>query len=336
MRKLIVRAVLLAAWLGCAAHAQIYHVADLNAEQIRALDRQKTVVILPGGILEQHGPQLPSGTDGFSNAWLTDRLAEAVVARPGWSVLIFPMVPLGHGPANELGGRYSSPGSYAVRRSTLRAVFMDLGTELGEQGFRHIFVVHGHGSPYHNLALDQAGEYFRDTYGGSMVNLRGLQPKAEQLARLKLPANEPESTAEDEKENGALDVHAGLEETSRMMFLRPDLVSPLYRTLQPLAVNNPVELFDVPHAANWPGYLGSPRLATAAHGAQLQQYRAVRDTTLALAILDGLDDREIPRYASFMLGMKPVAAGLEGSNQYEADVERKQLEWLKKKNMNTR
>jgi creatinine amidohydrolase len=38
------------------AHAQIYHVARMNTEQLAALDRQKTVLMLTGGILEEHGP----------------------------------------------------------------------------------------------------------------------------------------------------------------------------------------------------------------------------------------------------------------------------------------
>jgi creatinine amidohydrolase/Fe(II)-dependent formamide hydrolase-like protein len=41
----------------------MYRVAELNTEQIRALDRARTAVILPGGILEEHGPYLPSYTD---------------------------------------------------------------------------------------------------------------------------------------------------------------------------------------------------------------------------------------------------------------------------------
>jgi len=40
-------------------NAQIYRVAQMNIDQIRALDKQKTVVILPGGMLEEHGPHLP-------------------------------------------------------------------------------------------------------------------------------------------------------------------------------------------------------------------------------------------------------------------------------------
>jgi hypothetical protein len=79
--------------------------------------------------------------------------------------------------ANEIGYKNVFPGSYGVRASTLRTVFMDLATQLGEQGFRWVFIVHGHGSPLHNQALDQADDYFRDSFGGRMVNLDGLLPK---------------------------------------------------------------------------------------------------------------------------------------------------------------
>jgi creatinine amidohydrolase/Fe(II)-dependent formamide hydrolase-like protein len=312
--------------------AQIYRVAQMNTGQISALDKQKTVVLLPGGILEEHGPHLPSFADGYSNEWLTQKLAEAIVERPGWAVLVFPIIPLGHGGGNEIGGKYVFPGTYSIRRTTLRAILMDLATELGDQGFRRIFVMHGHGAPFHNLMLDQAGDYFRDTYGGSMVNLHGLEPTAEQLSKLKLAPPDLNLSESEKRENGSMDVHAGLEETSRLIFLRPDLVHPNYRTLQPFAANNPVELFQVPKSANWLGYLGSPRLATAAYGARLQQYRAAQTNALALAILDGfLDEREIPRYASFMLSDRSVAKALEGSSGHEAEVERKQRVWLKQK-----
>jgi creatinine amidohydrolase len=129
----------LVAWIAAPAAGQVYRVAEMSTEQIRALDRARTVVILPGGILEQHGPYLPSYTDGYRNERLAATLAEAVVTRPGWAALVFPAVPLGTGGANEIGRKYVFPGTYAVRSTTLRAVFMDLATELGEQGFRWMF-----------------------------------------------------------------------------------------------------------------------------------------------------------------------------------------------------
>ena len=42
--------------VGSGASADVVRVGDLNTRQIRALDRNKTVVFLQGGMLEEHGP----------------------------------------------------------------------------------------------------------------------------------------------------------------------------------------------------------------------------------------------------------------------------------------
>ncbi len=62
--------------------AQVLHFAELNTEQIRALERENTIVLISGGILEQHGPFLPSYTDGYRNEWAVGELAQAIAARP--------------------------------------------------------------------------------------------------------------------------------------------------------------------------------------------------------------------------------------------------------------
>ncbi len=164
---------LLALWLlpVSSALGQTYRVTEMNTEQLRALDRNRTVVLLPGGILEEHGPYLPSFSDGYANERFTEELADAISDRPGWNALVFPQIPLGSGGANEIGRKYVFDGTYAIRSTTLRAVFMDLATALGEAGFQWIFVVHGHGAATHNRALDQAGDYFHDMYGGRMARL---------------------------------------------------------------------------------------------------------------------------------------------------------------------
>ena len=92
------------------AFAQTYHVKEMNTEQIKALDREKTVVLLPEGILEEHGPYLPSFSDGYMAERRTEDLANAIVERPGWKVLIFPLIPLGSVGANILGQKYVFPG----------------------------------------------------------------------------------------------------------------------------------------------------------------------------------------------------------------------------------
>ncbi len=128
---------------------------------------------------------------------------------------MFPTIPLGTGGANEIGYKNIFSGSYGIRASTLRAVFMDLATQLGDQGFRHVFIIHGHGSPLHNQALDQAGDYFRDIYGGRMVNLDGLEPKP----TADLPPF-PILTDAELAENG-LDIHAGIVRTKPVVVYHP-------------------------------------------------------------------------------------------------------------------
>jgi len=63
IRQLIGFALLGAEALAAPSQAQVFLVAEMNCEQVRALDRKTTVVILPGGILEEHGPYLPAYTE---------------------------------------------------------------------------------------------------------------------------------------------------------------------------------------------------------------------------------------------------------------------------------
>jgi len=96
---------------------------------------------------------------------------------------------------------------------------MDLADQLGQQGFRWIVVVHGHGDPAHNRMLDQAGDYFHNTYGGEMVNLIGY------LWAMKLKEFR---TPEQQKQDG-LPEHATMSETSWIMALKPQAVAADYK-----------------------------------------------------------------------------------------------------------
>lgn len=304
--------------------AQIYRVAEMNAEQIRKLNKDKTVVLIPGGILEEHGSHLPSFTDGYWNERVTEELAKAISAKPGWSVVIFPTIPLGNSGANDIGGKYSFPGTYAVRFSTLRAIFMDLATELGEQKFKRVFVVHGHGAPNHNRALDQAGDYFREVYGGQMVNLTGLMPV--------IAAWDGKKTESERKEDG-LPIHAGMDETSMMLALRPDLVSPAYKTAQPFSGEKMEDLISIAQKKDWLGYFGSPRLARSEQYANGWQIALNEAISIALKILNGFDDRQIPRFGDEMQKSAIDVALDRASLKHEDEIRNKQETWLKKKRL---
>ncbi len=302
--------------------AQVIRLAELNSRQITELDRQKTVVIMPGGTMEEHGPYLPTFTDGFMNEWWADRLAEAVAKRPGWSAVIYPTIPLGDGGANEIGFKYSFAGTYGVRVKTLRAVYMDLGTELGNQGFRWIFVIQNHGSSLHNLALDQAGDFFHDTYGGQMINLFGLEPTGSE--------DEAPPAAEFVKESG-IDIHAGLSETSRILFIRPNLVDVAYSTAKPFTISDPDDFSKVASRSDWLGYFGTPRRATADYGRYVMEYRSTIMNKAALNIVDGSDPKKIKRFADH--AMKEEADIVAGGLKYDDAVEKKQRDWIRKKGL---
>jgi creatinine amidohydrolase len=304
---------------------RIYRLAEMNVQQIKNLNKEKTVVILPGGILEQHGPFLPTFTDGYWNEQVTQDLAAAIAAKPGWSVVIFPTIPLGNSGANDIAGNFSFPGTYAVRFETLRSIFMDLATELGEQRFKWIFVVHGHGAPNHVRALDQAGDYFRDVYRGRMVNLTGLLPV--------ISLWDGKKSDEERKEDG-LPIHAGMDETSMMLALRPGLVDPNYKSAKPFASDTMENLIGISKSRDWPGYFGSPRLAAAEKYADGWQRASHEAISLALKTLDGADARTIPRFGDEMKKSPPDVALDKAALKHEAQIKRKQDAWLKKKRLN--
>ena len=82
MQKLIVF-IIAALAFATPLSAQVLRFAELNTRDFAKLNLKQTVVILPGGILEEHGPYLPAGTDDIFNAKLADDLAHAIASRPG-------------------------------------------------------------------------------------------------------------------------------------------------------------------------------------------------------------------------------------------------------------
>ncbi len=302
-----------------AAPAHVRRVAELTVPEIARLDRARTAVILPGGILEEHGPYLPAYADGYLNERLADSLAAAIASRPGWTALVFPPIPLGNSGANDIGGRFSFPGTYTVRFETLRAVFLDLADELGEQGFRWVFLVHLHGGPNHSRALDQAGDYFRHAFGGRMVHLAGLLSV--------IGAMEGPKSAEARAADGLV-IHSGMDETSLLLHLRPDLVSREHLAATDEADSSMAGLIRLARAPGWPGYFGAPRLATAAHGQAI--WRAIADSAVgaALRILDGADPSRLARYATAMAASPPDVRLDAASRRAEAARARRQQAWL--------
>lgn len=311
-----------------AAGAQIRNVGELNTRQIRALDRARTVVILPGGMLEEHGPYLPAFTDGILSERLTSHIAKAVAAsKPGWTVLVFPPISAGASGSNEIGGHFTFPGTFAIRPSTLRAVYMDLASELGDQGFRWIMVVHVHGSPLHIGAIDDAGDFFHDTYGGRMVNLWGLLPV------LGGWGNAMSGMTAEQKRDDGVSLHGGADEHSMMLYLAPQLVAPGFRNAPSVTGANMQASFAAAKQPNWPGYIGAPKHASVALGKKIWDGFAGAAAKTTIDILNGTDPAGIPRYHAALVKNPLYQGWIESARVRDSTLAERQRAWQSRRAM---
>ena len=311
------------ALVGSVASAEVVRVGDLNTRQIRALDRDRTVVFLQGGMLEEHGPYLPAFTDGILSERLTLEIANGVVAKdPKWTALLFPPVSVGASGYNEIGRQFVFPGTYAVRPSTLKAMYMDLATELGEQGFKWIMVVHVHGSPLHIAALDEAGDYFRDTYRGRMVNLWGLLPVIGGWGSAMSVMTDAQK-----KEDG-VSLHAGADEHSLMLHLQPNLVAPDYLQAPSITGSSYAESVAAARQKDWPGYIGAPRLGNAALGRGIWASFSAAALKTTLEILGGTDPATYQRYLPFMQRNPAYQEWIASATDRDRALGERQQAWI--------
>ena len=207
-----------------APRSRIYKLEELTWPQIDALDRQRTLFILPVGMIEQHGPHLPVGADTIGVTYEANGASTRVSrALPDWNVVMMPAVNYGQSGANQLGDMPIHPGTYAIRQSTLRSLVADLGGQIAQNGFKWIFVMNGHGAPTHNIAINEACDFVSETFRVTMLHLTGLFRADAAIQSSGEKINAKYFSAADLSSFG-MDVHAGVGETSGMLAVRPDLV----------------------------------------------------------------------------------------------------------------
>jgi creatinine amidohydrolase/Fe(II)-dependent formamide hydrolase-like protein len=194
---------------------------------------------------------------------------------------------------------------------------MDLADQLGKRHFRWIFVVHGHGDPAHNRMLDDAGDYFHDSYGGVMLNVLGhvwaMPPRD-----FRTPA---------ERESDGLPEHASMTETSVILALRPDIVAPDFRSAAPQAGHSMQELQRIAEADAWPGYFGAPALASPELGEKIYGLWIERAKELVLGVINGRPYANLPRYGTLYSDDPADAAAAI----FNAEMEERHRAWLKKR-----
>ena len=278
-----------------AAGPGVSKLEELTFPQIDALDRQRTLFILPVGMIEQHGPHLPVGADTIGVSYEANAAATRVSrALPGWNVVVMPPINYGHSGANNLGDMPIHPGTYAIRQSTLRSLVADIGAQVAQNRFTWIFVLNGHASPTHNIAIDEACDFVSETFRVTMLHLTSLLrgDPALQSGGEKIRARHFRA---DELSSFGLDVHAGVSETSQMLAVRPELVRPVYRSLPNQAGQSLEELRQIATTPGWQGYLSSPARSTAAYGRAIKEWWIAGFTDLMIRTVRGENMFDHPR-----------------------------------------
>lgn len=181
-----------------------YLMERMSVRDVReALSRTKTV-ILPIGVVEQHGYHLPLSTDTITACELAARTAEKT------GCIVAPPVNY-----NFSGG--TLPGTINVSPPVFSMLIQDICRSLAAQGFRNIILLSGHGGSESIQALRDAADM-----------LLRLSDGLEEL-NIAIPCFwEISPTAiESFKER---DYHAGYMETSMMLYWKPELVGEEYIT----------------------------------------------------------------------------------------------------------
>ncbi|MCO5223691.1 MAG: creatininase family protein, partial [Thermomicrobiales bacterium] len=184
---------------------------ELTRTQLRAL-APDSLVVLPVGATEQHGPHLVTGTDTFAIEHIAR--AAAVRAADAGSIVVAPTLPYGSSDHHLVFG-----GTLSFSTQTYYAVIRDLVTSLITDGFGKMLIVNGHGGNHEIIQL--VARDLALTHPVQIGALSYWQPAQDRLDAVwsGTPAQRPPG-------------HAGEFETSLVLHLRPDLppVDPPSRT----------------------------------------------------------------------------------------------------------
>jgi creatinine amidohydrolase len=214
--------------------------------------RQRTrTVIQPLGSTEEHGLHLPLSTDTIQVREVSLRAGEETGA------FVAPAIP--YGVCRSTG---SHPGTIGISTPVLRLLVIDLGLSFHRQGLRNFLFISGHAGKTHLMTILDAAEELLDRLPDIRVAV---------VSEYNELLNESRHLIETED-----DSHAGEVETSRIQFLRPDLVVGTSPEEYP---SFPPHVLVRDKRRYWPGGVwGNPEKASAEKGRQLMEI-AVRHLT---------------------------------------------------------
>jgi creatinine amidohydrolase len=176
----------------------------LSWTQIAALpDRANTVIVLPAGSTEQHGPHLPCAVDTIIAAGVIGH----ALARLPPDVPAYALSPIHYGKSDE---HLHFPGTVTMEGTTLLETVTQIGESVYRMGFRKLLIVNAHGGQ--PQVMEMAARELRLRHGDYVVLPHFTW---------RVPHAAGRFLSEREKR---LSMHAGHAETAILMALAPETV----------------------------------------------------------------------------------------------------------------
>jgi creatinine amidohydrolase len=173
----------------------------LTWPEVAAIPKQRAVLVLPVGAVEQHGPHLSTDCD----LYFADRFADLALERLSDADPVYRLPSLAISKSNEHAG---FPGTFWLSAQTLSAVIMDIARGAQRSGFQRLVIFNCHGG---NRSLLES--LSRDVRAETGLLTFSLFPPA----LVPDPVEVPQAEAD-------YGIHAGDWETSVMLALDPSRV----------------------------------------------------------------------------------------------------------------
>lgn len=175
-------------------------MGEMTVKEIREYLKTNKTIIVPYGVVEQHGYHLPVSMDIHNAEVPAYELAKKL------DCIVAP-------PLNYCFSGGQLPGTINIRPTSFCAVMCDIVESLASQGFENILIYPGHGG---SESLAQLKEALRI--------LKWLNASLEKVMIMILRRGDHWSAPDDPRMNGGADFHAGRSETSLMLAYRNNLV----------------------------------------------------------------------------------------------------------------
>jgi creatinine amidohydrolase len=236
----------------------------------------RSLVILPVGVVEEHGAHLPLGMDSFA-AEAYGAAAAPHLEEQAYEVVVAPTINYGVARA-----AIDFPGTLSLEPETLRAMVVEIGRSLARHGLDRQVILNGHRDLHHMKALDDARATLVEENTARVLCVGFAHDPAVTAASYRDGVKHLYQSPRPDREG-----HGGESETSVALHAFPDLVK--QEVIGQLGPNFDYdadafrnETRDYGSLSGGRGYFGSPQAGSAETGRQLV---AIRGRNIAEIIL---------------------------------------------------